>query len=137
MISQVESFLCPYKQDEGWSIQRSKRCVLTNNNKDEDNSPKNHNQNNIHQPSSQKFRQIILTIDMVQHEWNIIIWTKTLKYHFQIHLLTDSYIYIYIYIYVCVCVCVCVYTHTHKHIYIYIHTHTPVAGILTVFLNII
>ena len=41
MISQVESFLCPDKQEtpkEGWRIQRLKRCVSTNDNKDEDNS---------------------------------------------------------------------------------------------------
>ena len=51
MISQVESFLCPDKQgtpEEGWRIQQLKRRVSTNNNKDEGNSPKNHNQNNRH-----------------------------------------------------------------------------------------
>ena len=62
IISQVESFLCPYKKEtleEGWRIQQPKHCVSTNNNKDEDNSLKNHNQNNAPQASSQKFRQII------------------------------------------------------------------------------
>ena len=48
MICQVESFLCPDKQgtpEEGRRIQQPKRCVSINNNKDEDNSPKNHSQN--------------------------------------------------------------------------------------------
>ena len=60
MISQVESFLCPDKQwtpKEGWRIQCPKH-VSTYQNKDEDNSPKNHNQNNSRQASSQKFKQI-------------------------------------------------------------------------------
>ena len=46
-VSQVESFLCPDKQgtpEESWRIQWPQHCVSTNNNKDEDNSPKNHNQ---------------------------------------------------------------------------------------------
>ena len=45
MISWVESFLCPDKQgtpEEGQRIEHPKHCVLTNNNKDEDNSQKNH-----------------------------------------------------------------------------------------------
>ena len=45
MVSQVESFLCPDKQgtpEEGRRMQRPKPWVTTNNNKDEDNSPKNH-----------------------------------------------------------------------------------------------
>ena len=49
MISQVESFLCPNKQGtpkEGWRIQQQKICASAYHNKDEDNSPKNHNQNN-------------------------------------------------------------------------------------------
>ena len=49
MISQVESFLCPHKQDkpeEGRRLQRPKRFVLTYHNKDEENIPKNHNKNN-------------------------------------------------------------------------------------------
>ncbi len=40
MISQVESFLCPDKQEtpeQGRRIQRLKRCASTNGNKDEDN----------------------------------------------------------------------------------------------------
>ena len=44
-ISPVESFQCLDKQgttEEGWRIQRLKHCVSTNNNKDEDNSPKNY-----------------------------------------------------------------------------------------------
>ena len=48
MISQVESFLCPDKQgtpEEGRRIQQPKHCVTTNDNKDEENSPKNHTQN--------------------------------------------------------------------------------------------
>ena len=48
MISQDESFLSPDKQgtpEEGWRIQWLKHCVTTNNNKDEDNSLKNHTQN--------------------------------------------------------------------------------------------
>ena len=47
MISQVESFRCLYKQgtpEEDRRIQRPKRCVSINRNKDEDNSPKNHKQ---------------------------------------------------------------------------------------------
>ena len=55
MISQVESLLCSDKQgtpEEGQRIKRPKRRVLTYYNKDEDNSPKNHNQNNTHQTSS-------------------------------------------------------------------------------------
>ena len=46
MISQVEKCLCPDKQgthEEGQSIRRLKH-VSTKNNKDEDNSPKNHTQ---------------------------------------------------------------------------------------------
>ena len=49
MISQVESFLCPDKQgipEESQRIQWLKPCVSTNNKKNEDNSPKNHNENN-------------------------------------------------------------------------------------------
>ena len=60
MISQVESFLCQNKQgiaEKGRRIQLSK-SVSTNNNKAEDNNPKNHTQNITHQTSSQKFRQI-------------------------------------------------------------------------------
>ena len=48
MISQVESFPCPDKQgtpEEGRRIKRPKRWGSTNNNKDEDNSPKNHTKN--------------------------------------------------------------------------------------------
>ena len=44
-ISQVEPFLYQDKQrtpEEGWRIQWPKRYVTTNNNKNEDNSPKNH-----------------------------------------------------------------------------------------------
>ena len=47
MIFQVESFLCPDKQgtpEEGQRIPRPKRCVTTHNDKDDDNSPKNHTQ---------------------------------------------------------------------------------------------
>ena len=61
MISQVKSFPYPDKQrapEEGQRIQRPKRYVTYNNNKDEDNSPKNNTQNIAHQASSQKFRQI-------------------------------------------------------------------------------
>ena len=61
MISQVESFLCLDKQgipEESRRIQQLKCCVTTNNNKNEDNSLKNHTQNITHQASSQKFRQI-------------------------------------------------------------------------------
>ena len=42
MISKVESFLCPDKQEtpeEGWMIQQPK-CLSTYHNKDEDNSLK-------------------------------------------------------------------------------------------------
>ena len=45
MIFQIESFLCPDKQEtseEVRKIQQPKRCVISNNNKDENNSPKNH-----------------------------------------------------------------------------------------------
>ena len=45
--------------EKGRRIQPPKRSVSTYHNKDEDNSPKNHNQNNADQASSQKFRQII------------------------------------------------------------------------------
>ena len=51
MVSQVESFLCPDKQrtpKKGWRIQRPKRCVSTNNHKNEDSSLKNNNQNNTY-----------------------------------------------------------------------------------------
>ena len=44
--------------EEGRRIQRRKCCVSTYNNKDEDNSPKNHDQNNTHQATSKKFGQI-------------------------------------------------------------------------------
>ena len=65
MISQVESFLFPDKQgtpEKDWRIQRPKRCVTTNNNKDEDNSPKNHTQNIVHQASSKKSWRINTTL---------------------------------------------------------------------------
>ena len=39
-------------------MQWPKRCVTTNNNRDENSSLKNHTQNIAHQASSQKFRQI-------------------------------------------------------------------------------
>ena len=58
MISQVESFLCPNKQGslkESRGIQWLKCCVSTNNNKDEENSPKSHTQNNSHEASSKKY----------------------------------------------------------------------------------
>ena len=61
MISHVESFLSSDKQgtpEEGWKIQQSKHCVLTYCNKDEDNSQKNHNQNNMYQALSKKLRGI-------------------------------------------------------------------------------
>ena len=61
MISQTESFLCIDKQgtlEEGWRIHWPKHCVSTYHNKDEDNSLENHNQNNTHQASFQKFQQI-------------------------------------------------------------------------------
>ena len=61
LISQVESFLCSAKQgtpEEGQKIQWPKQRVSTYHNKDEDNSLKNHNQNDTHQTSSQKFRWI-------------------------------------------------------------------------------
>ena len=48
MIQPGKSFLYPDKQgtpEEGWRIQQPKCCVRTNNNKDEDNSLKNHVQN--------------------------------------------------------------------------------------------
>ena len=48
MISHIKLFLCTDKQgapEEGWRIQCLK-CVSTYHNKDEDNRPKNHNQNN-------------------------------------------------------------------------------------------
>ena len=57
--------------EEGWRTYRLKRCE--NNNKDEDNSPKTLNDES-HQASSQKFRQL---------------YTHT-----------HTYIYIYIYIYI-------------------------------------
>ena len=47
MIFQVESFLYTDKQgipEEGQRIQWLKRCVSIHHNKDEDNSPENHNQ---------------------------------------------------------------------------------------------
>ena len=62
MISQVQSFLCPDKQEtpeEGQRIQQLK-CVSTNNSKDEDKNLKNHNQNNSYQASSEKFKQMLL-----------------------------------------------------------------------------
>ena len=49
--------MCP--AEEGWRIYQPKRCG--NNNKDEDNSPKNLNDKNK-QASSQKFRQLIITL---------------------------------------------------------------------------
>ena len=50
MISQVESFLYLDKQgipEEGQKIKQSNHCALIHHNKDEDNSLKNHNENNI------------------------------------------------------------------------------------------
>ena len=50
----VESFLCLDKKEapeEGRLMQQPKRCASTNNNKDEDNCPKNHNQNKAYKTS--------------------------------------------------------------------------------------
>ena len=50
MISLVESFLCPYKQRTPEEVQRIQwpvYYVSSNNNKDKDNSQKNHNQNSF------------------------------------------------------------------------------------------
>ena len=61
MISQTESFLSPDKQgtlEEGRRIKRPKRFISTYHNKGKDNSSKNHNENNTHQASFQKIRQI-------------------------------------------------------------------------------
>ena len=54
MISHFESFSYPDIKgapEEGRRIQRPKRCVKTNNSKDEDNSPKNQTLNIAHQAS--------------------------------------------------------------------------------------
>ena len=73
MISLVESFLCPDKQEtpeEGQRMQWPK-CVSTNYNKDKDNSQKNHNQNNTYQASSQKFWQIkLFFLSLMIFHWN-------------------------------------------------------------------
>ena len=63
MIYHVESFPYPDKQEtseEGQWIQKLKRCVSTNNNKDVDNSPKNHTQNIVHQESYLKYFLLML-----------------------------------------------------------------------------
>ena len=55
MISLFKSFPYPDKQgkpEEVWRMQLPKRCIPTNNNNDEDNSPKNNTQNIAHQTSS-------------------------------------------------------------------------------------
>ena len=57
--------------EEGWRTYRSKHCG--NNNKDEDNSPKNLNDKN-QQASSQKFRQLI-----VERYQNKILITKPIR----------------------------------------------------------
>ena len=70
MTSQTKSFPCPDKQgtpEEGRSIQWPKRCVLTNNNKDGDNSPKNNTYNIV--------RNISINICI-----KIEIWHKAVKW---------------------------------------------------------
>ena len=62
MISQVESFLCLHKQktpEEGLRIHRPKQYVSIHHNKDEDNSPKNHNQNNTNKIKFYKKKKIL------------------------------------------------------------------------------
>ena len=59
MIQPRKSF---WKFDCWRRIQRTKRCVSTNNNKDEDNSPKNHNQNNTNQDSSPKIQTVLFSL---------------------------------------------------------------------------
>ena len=97
MTSQVISFLCPDKQgtpNEGWRIQWPKRCVSTNNNKDEDSSLKNRIQNITHQPSFQKFRPIKHTCIDTE------ILSNLKNMHSSKHTQTHTHIYIYIYIYI-------------------------------------
>ena len=68
MISQFESFLCPDKRvtpEEGQRILQLKHCVSNYQNKNEDNNLKNHKKKNTHQASSQKFRQIIISITAI------------------------------------------------------------------------
>ena len=48
--------------EDGQRIQQPKRCVSTNNNKDGDNSPKNHTQINTHQASSKKIQMNVCCI---------------------------------------------------------------------------
>ena len=52
-------YCCELKHNISVAVS-SKPYVSTNNNKDENDSPKNHNQNKTHQASSQNFRQIIV-----------------------------------------------------------------------------
>ena len=64
LISLVELFLYLDKQgtpEVGRWIQRPKRCVLTYHYKDEDNSPKNHNQNNIYRSTPVHIYLILYT----------------------------------------------------------------------------
>ena len=61
----MKSFPYPDKQEtleEDRRIKQLKDYVTNNNNKDEDNSPKNSAQNITHQTSFKKFRQIAITL---------------------------------------------------------------------------
>ena len=122
-----KSFLCPEKQvtpEENWRIQRLKCCITTNNNKDEDNSLKNHIQNIAHQASSQKFKQInFVLVNAINSEENINIqWNfqikKSTNHNVSGYVFTDApsvCVYIYIYIYICVCVCTLLPSLFHMH----------------------
>ena len=81
MVPQVKWFLCPDKQgtpEEGQRIQRLKCCVSTNDNRDVDNSQKNHSQNIF--PESNSF-------------FNLLTFSKFVC------------IYVYACMHICVCIC--------------------------------
>ena len=94
MISQFESFLCPDKEgipDEGRKISPPNRCVSTNNKKkkNEDNSPKNHNQNNFNKPL-QLLNNMKKFASIAQSSLYILVWFGFFKCHINHRKLFDT-----------------------------------------------
>ena len=81
-------FLFSDKQEtleEGRRLQRPKSHVSTYHNKDEDKSPKNHNQNNSHQGSSKKFKQFIFYVKKKRQTFQRIFWLKSCLHSSSFH----------------------------------------------------
>ena len=65
----------------GRRIQRQERCVRNNNNKNEDNSPKNNIKNIAFQASSQKFKLKFMTVGYLVHFSHILLFKFAGPYH--------------------------------------------------------